>query len=378
LAEERNDASSRLKRYLDSLNEQVEQIDPAEALRRLSDGAVLVDIREAGELAGGTAEPARLISRGMLEMEIGQMIPDRQTSLILMCAGGDRSRLSASSLQNLGYANVASLAGGFTAWRDAGGEVRALASQAAMDSGRYLRHIQMPEVGRSGQEKLAAAHVLVVGAGGLGSPAALYLAAAGIGHLTLVDADRVERSNLQRQILHSDHLVGHLKTESAAQRLHALNPDIRISTISQRLDADNAAEMIESADVIVDGCDNFPTRYALNAACQAVGKAMVYGAVMRFQGQVALFEPGQGACYRCLFPEPPLPEDAPNCAEAGVLGVMPGVIGCLQATEVLKRILGLGDGLGSKLLRFDALSMRFQTTRLLPNPGCPDCRKLSD
>ncbi len=373
MAEERNDASSRLKRYLDGLNESVEQIDVDEARRRLAEGAVLIDIREPAELAGGTAEQARLISRGMLELEIGQAIPDRDAGLVLMCAGGDRSRLSAASLQALGYSAVASLAGGFGAWREAGGAVRSLDQNIDPAAERYLRHIAMPEVGRAGQEKLSAAHVLIVGAGGLGSPVALYLAAAGIGHLTLVDADRVERSNLQRQILHSDHLVGHLKTESAAQRLHALNPDIQIDTVSHRLDTGNAAELVARADLVVDGSDNFPTRYALNAACQSEGKPLVYGAVMRFQGQVAVFEPGQGACYRCLFPEPPLPEDAPNCAEAGVLGVMPGVIGCLQATEVLKRLLGLGEGLQSRLLRFDALTMRFQTTRLLRDPDCPDC-----
>ncbi|TVQ41986.1 MAG: molybdopterin-synthase adenylyltransferase MoeB [Wenzhouxiangella sp.] len=373
MADERNDASKRLQRYLAGLSEKVAEIDVAAARARVADGAILLDIREPAELGGGTAAPALLISRGMLELEIGNLVPDRQSDLILMCAGGDRSRISAASLGELGYSSVSSLVGGFAAWRDTGGEIRQISADTGQESERYLRHFAMPEVGRIGQEKLAAAHVVLVGAGGLGSPAALYLAAAGIGHLTLVDADRVERSNLQRQILHSDHLVGHLKIESAAQRLHALNPDIRISTINQRLDADNAEAVIEAADVVVDGSDNFPTRYVLNAACQALGKPLVYGAVLRFQGQVALFEPGQGACYRCLFPEPPLPRDAPSCAEAGVLGVMPGVIGCLQATEVLKRILGIGECLQSRLLHFDALSMRFRTTRLIRDPECPDC-----
>ncbi len=373
MAEKRNDASERLRRYLSRLSEAVEEIDVAAAFARLQGGAILIDIRETGELGSGTAEPARLISRGMLELEIGSRVPDRQTPLILMCAGGDRSRLSAASLAELGYESVASLVGGFDAWRAAGGAVRQTDSGQAIESDRYLRHFAMPEVGRDGQAKLARTHVLLVGAGGLGSPVALYLAAAGVGHLTLVDGDRVERSNLQRQILHSDYLVGHFKTESAAQRLHALNPEVRISTLQVRIDTDNVADILRPADIVVDGSDNFPTRYTLNAACQALAKPLVYGAVLRFQGQVALFEPGQGACYRCLFPEPPLAEDSPSCAEAGVLGVMPGVIGCLQATEVLKRILGLGQGLQSQLLHFDALSMRFRTTRLVPDPECPDC-----
>lgn len=376
MADERNDANDRLSRYLSGLAGEVNEVDPSSAQTMVRDGARLIDIREATETAAGTAEPALLISRGMLEMEIGKLLPDPDTPLVLMCAGGDRSRISASSLQQLGYRRVCSLAGGFNAWRAAGLPQRQVVTATRWQE-RYLRHLAIPEVGRAGQERLNAAHVLIVGCGGLGSPVALYLAAAGVGTLTLIDADRVERSNLQRQVLHSDHLVGHPKTESAAQRLAALNPDTRIHTRAERLNEDNAEDVLAGVDLVVDGSDNFPTRYLLNGVCLRLNKPLVYGAVLRFQGQVAVFQRGQGACYRCLFPEPPLPEDAPNCAEAGVLGIMPGVIGCLQASEALKLILGIGEPLRSRLLHFDALETRFRTTRLVQDPDCPDCASYS-
>ncbi|MCC5864934.1 MAG: molybdopterin-synthase adenylyltransferase MoeB [Wenzhouxiangella sp.] len=376
MAEERNDASDRLNRYLSGLASEVNEVEPSSAQAMLRDGARLIDIREAAETAAGTAEPALLISRGMLEMEIGKLLPDPDTPLVLMCAGGDRSRISAISLQQLGYRRVCSLAGGFNAWRAAGLPQRQVVSATRWQE-RYLRHLAIPEVGRAGQERLNAAHVLIVGCGGLGSPVALYLAAAGVGTLTLVDGDRVERSNLQRQVLHSDHLVGHPKTESAAQRIAALNPDTRIIARAERLTEDNAEELLAGVDLVVDGSDNFPTRYLLNAVCLRLNKPLVYGAVLRFQGQVGVFQRGHGACYRCLFPEPPLPEDAPNCAEAGVLGIMPGVIGCLQAGEALKLILGIGEPLRSRLLHFDALETRFRLTRLVQDPDCPDCARCS-
>ena len=374
-----NENADRLGRYLDRLRQRVPKVSPDEARDMLEDGAVLIDIRESWETGEGTVPGALLIERGMLELDIGQHVPEADRTLILMCAGGDRSAISADALAEMGYANVFNLEGGYNAWRTRGlpSSRPSLLDDAARS--RYQRHLAIAEIGEAGQKKLVDSRVFITGAGGLGSPAALYLAAAGVGHITLIDDDVVERSNLQRQILHSDHLVGHAKTESAAQRLHALNPDIDIRTITARLTADNADELLSGHDVVLDGSDNFPTRYLLNDACIRLGLPLVYGAVLRFVGQVAVFHPAASdeACYRCLFPEPPLAEDAPNCAEAGVLGVMPGVIGTLQATETLKLLLGIGQPLVSRLLHFDALAGSFRTTRLVPDPDCPACRRLS-
>ena len=368
-------ASERLERLLTSSGREIEQISPNVALEWVEQGGLIIDIREPHELVSGTAAGARLISRGMLELEIGSQAPKIDKPLVLMCAGGDRSRLSAASLKHMGYERVASMQGGFDAWRQSGLPVEQVENREASRQTRYLRHLSIAEVGEAGQQRLAESCVLIVGAGGLGSPAALYLAAAGVGRLVLVDDDRVERSNLQRQILHSDHLIGHLKTESAAQRLHALNPDIRIETHTERISPDNAAGLLETADVVIDGSDNFPTRYLLNEICVRLEKPLVYGAVLRFTGQVAVFDGRvrDAACYQCLFPEPPRPEDAPNCAEAGVLGVMPGVIGSLQATETLKLLLKIGHPLVNRLLRYDALKGEFSTTRLVRDPQCPTC-----
>ena len=368
-------ASDRLSRHLEELDREVEQVSPEQARQLAGQGGVIIDIRDPQEMGAGTAAGALLLTRGMLELEIGTRVPEIERPVILMCAGGDRSRLSAASLKRMGYGQVASMKGGFDAWREADLPIKEVDDLGDQRRSRYLRHLAIAEVGEAGQQRLAESHVLIVGAGGLGSPAALYLAAAGVGRLTLVDGDRVERSNLQRQILHSDHLVGHLKTESAAQRLHALNPDIQIDTRAERISPENAGELIAKADVIIDGSDNFPTRYLLNEFCVRLEKPLVYGAVLRFIGQVAVFD-GRDAetpCYRCLFPEPPRPEDAPNCAEAGVLGVMPGVIGSLQATETLKLLLGIGDPLTNRLLRYDALKGEFRTTRLVRDPQCPTC-----
>jgi len=369
-------ASERLRHHLDALTEQVDQVDPPTAHQQAEQGASIIDIRESHELAAGTAAGALIINRGMLELEIGDRISDPSRPLILMCAGGARSKISALSLHRLGYTRVASLSGGFDAWRAAGLPTEAVNVPDKDYNERYMRHLVIAEVGQAGQQRLAESHALIVGAGGLGSPVALYLAAAGVGRLSIVDADRVERSNLQRQILHSDHLVGHLKTESAAQRLAALNPTIQIDTFPTRLDKTNADQLVEPVDLVIDGSDNFPTRYLLNEVCIRHRKPLVYGAVLRFSGQVAVFQAGDGQspCYRCLFPVPPSAEDSPNCAEAGVLGVMPGVIGSLQATEALKLLLGIGQSLRSRLLIYDALKAEFRNVRLVRDPACQTCR----
>ncbi len=373
--DEKKAASERLRPPFDSLNEEVEQVAPQDALRLKEQGATIIDIRESHEFAAGTAAGALIMDRGTLELEIGDRIADQSRRLILMCAGGARSKSSAVSLSRLGYRRVSSLKGGFDAWRAAGLPVEQVDMPDKDFYERYGRHLAIAEVGPAGQRRLAESHVLIVGAGGLGSPVALYLAAAGVGRLTIVDADRIERSNLQRQILHSDALVGHLKTESAVQRLSALNPAVQIDPVSERLDESNADRLVEPVDLIIDGSDNFPTRYLLNEVCIRHAKPLVYGAVLRFSGQVAVFHAGNGQspCYRCLFPEPPSAEDSPNCAEAGVLGVMPGVIGSLQATEALKLLLGIGQPLRSRLLIYDALNAAFRTIRLVRDPACRTC-----
>ncbi len=368
-------ASERLRDHLEALSEEIEQVDPLHARKLAERGAIIIDIRERHELVTGTAAGALIMNRGTLELEIGDQVPDPSRALILMCASGARSGMSVPSLRRLGYTRVANLRGGFDAWRVAGLPVERVDLPDREFNERYLRHLAITEVGQAGQQRLVESHVLIVGAGGLGSPVALYLAAAGVGRLSIVDADRVERSNLQRQILHSDHLIGHLKTESAAQRLAALNPTVQIDTISSRLDETNADRLIKPVDLVIDGSDNFATRYLLNEACVRHRKPLVYGAVLRFAGQVAVFHAGDGQspCYRCLFPEPPSAEDSPNCAEAGVLGVMPGVIGSLQATEALKLLLGIGQSLRSRLLIYDALKAEFRNIRLVRDPACQTC-----
>ncbi|MGY6630867.1 MAG: molybdopterin-synthase adenylyltransferase MoeB [Wenzhouxiangella sp.] len=374
--DERKAAADRLRAFIDQAGSDIEQIDPPTALaRQAHEGALLIDIRESWEWANGSAEHALKLSRGLLELEIDRHAANRDQSIILMCAGGDRSQLAARSLKQLGYRKVANLVGGFNAWQQQGLPVAGPEDDAdPWFRQRYARHLAMPSVGLAGQERLRQAHVAVIGAGGLGSPVALYLAAAGVGRLTLIDGDRVERSNLQRQILHADHLVGHLKVESASARLHALNPTIELTPHAVRLDETNVGTLLAPVDLVIDGSDNFPTRYLVNRYCADHGLPMVYGAVMEFSGQVAVFDPASGgACYRCLFPESPAPEDAPNCSEAGVLGVMPGIVGCLQANEALKLLLGLGESLKDRLLLIDGLGGRFREIRLRPDPSCRDC-----
>ena len=354
----------------------IPDIDATAAEARRRHGAILVDVREPGEHATGVPVGALAVPRAALEAEPARWLPDPDAEVLLVCGSGRRSRLAAEALAARGYRRLASVAGGMEAWRGAGLPVGPGAGDDDFLE-RYSRHLRLPQVGVEGQRRLEAAKVLVVGAGGLGSPSAFYLAAAGVGTLVLVDDDVVDRSNLQRQILHTEAGIGTPKVESAARALAALNPRTRIDARRERLVAGNVEALLSDVDVVLDGADNFPVRYLLSDACVRLGKPLVHGAVHRFEGQVSVFDAGRmrGAapCYRCLFPEPPAPEDAPNCAEAGVLGVLPGVIGLLQATEVLKLLLGIGEPLRGRLLQFDALKMRFRETRLAPDPDCAVC-----
>lgn len=360
--------------WLAQLRRCVRELSPAEALACQAAGALLIDIREDVERAAGTAANALGLSRGFLELRIEQLQADRDHPVMLLCAQGQRSLLAAEALQRLGYRQVSSIAGGFDRWKAEGLPVAAstLDPDAAE---RYLRQLRLPQVGEKGQARLAAARVAILGAGGLGAPAALYLAAAGVGRLTLIDDDKVERSNLHRQIIHADARVGMAKTESARIALHALNPRIHIETRTERLDAGNAERLLAGHDLLIDGADNFPTRYLLAAASLRLKIPMIYGAVERFSGQLSVFDPRRedSPCYRCLFPTAPAAADAPNCSEAGVLGVLPGIVGLLQATEALKLMLGLGQPLIGQVLSFDALDMHFRKVRLSRDPACPGC-----
>jgi molybdopterin/thiamine biosynthesis adenylyltransferase/rhodanese-related sulfurtransferase len=353
------------------------EISPREALERQRAGALLLDVREPFEHAAGMAAGAIALPRAQVAQCIAQVTPDRDAEILTICAHGQRSLMAAQVLQQLGYANVASVAGGTALWIEQGLPMAEAENEDADFFDRYSRHLRLPEVGEAGQRKLEEARVVIVGAGGLGSPAAFYLAAAGVGTLVLADNDTVDRSNLQRQILHTDARIGMSKVHSAAHALTALNPRTRIAGLTERVTSENVEDLLEGVDVVLDGADNFPVRYLLNDACVKLEKPLVYGAVHRFEGQVSVFDAGRrrgvAPCYRCLFPQPPPPEAAPNCSEAGVLGVLPGVIGMLQATEVLKLILGIGEPLTGRLLMFDALAMRFRETRLAPDPECPVC-----
>jgi sulfur-carrier protein adenylyltransferase/sulfurtransferase len=336
----------------------------------------LIDIREDGERASGSPAGALGIPRSFLELRLGERNLPSDQPLALLCAGGARSLLAAQALRQLGYRDVVSVTGGFDAWKAAGLPIaRGEADNDWLD--RYSRHLRLAEIGEAGQRRLQAARVLVVGAGGLGSPALYYLAAAGVGFLRLVDDDRVERSNLQRQILHADARVGMGKAESARIALAALNPRIRVDARAERLDAGNVDSLLGDIDVVVDGSDNLVTRYLVSDACVRLGKPLVYAAVHRFEGQLAVFDAGrrrgESPCYRCLFPLPPERDAAPNCAEIGVLGVVPGVLGLLQANEACKLILGLGEVLDQGLLSIDLLSLQFRRTRLRADPDCPAC-----
>jgi sulfur-carrier protein adenylyltransferase/sulfurtransferase len=336
-------------------------------------GPVILDIREKDEYMEGYIPSAKWIPRGFLELRIEEQVPERATEIILYCAGGTRSALAVKSLEALGYQNVSSMAGGFTAWKRAALNYDRPFVMTQEQSLRYARHTMLPEVGEAGQVKLLKARVLCLGAGGLGSPSAFYLAAAGIGTLGLVDDDIVDASNLQRQILHSTETVGLPKVESAAKRLNSLNPDVKVVQHKTRLTSDNVLDIIKDYDVIVDGVDNFPTRYLLNDAALKLNKPVVHASIYRFEGQLTCFVPDEGPCYRCLYPEPPPADMAPSCQEAGVVGVLPGVVGVLQATEAIKILLGLGKSMAGRLLMYDALGTKFREMKLRRDPKCPTC-----
>lgn len=350
------------------------EIDPAEALARQRGGALLLDVREDDERAAGMAADAVGLARGSIEARIADIAPDPRREILAICASGRRSLLAVETLRELGYEHSRSVRGGFARWK----QERLPVEQGALDADsaeRYARHLVLPEVGVAGQQKLARARVALIGAGGLGAPASLYLAAAGVGRITLIDDDRVERSNLQRQVVHADARVGVAKTESAKIALNALNPGVRIETFERRVVADNVERLVRDHDVIIDGADNFPARYLLSAASLRLKIPLVYGAVHRFSGQVSVFDPrrADSPCYRCLFPRPPSAAEAPNCSEAGVLGVLPGIIGLLQASETLKLLLGIGQPLVGRLLCHDALAGSFRELRLPRDPDCPGC-----
>jgi molybdopterin/thiamine biosynthesis adenylyltransferase/rhodanese-related sulfurtransferase len=350
---------------------QVPELSPAE-LARDRTSAVLIDVREKQETDGGMLPGARHVPRGFLELRIEEAVPDHNADVVLYCAGGTRSLLAARTLLEMGYTRVRSLAGGFGAWKDGGFPVEVPPRLTDAQRSRYSRHLLIPEVGEAGQAKLLAAKVLLIGAGGLGSPSALYLAAAGVGRLGLIDDDVVDASNLQRQIIHTNDRVGMPKTESARKTIAGLNPDVAVDEHRLRLNRDNALELFKPYDIIVDGSDNFGTRYLVNDACTILGKKQVHGSIFRFDGQATTFVPG-GPCYRCLFPEPPPPELAPSCQEAGVLGALPGIIGVIQAIEALKLILGAGEPLSGRLLLYDALEQRFREVKYAKDPACPAC-----
>ncbi|UPG92269.1 molybdopterin-synthase adenylyltransferase MoeB [Luteibacter aegosomaticola] len=362
------------ERWLNDLRSRIPETVATDALARQLGGALLIDVREENERATGTPAGAVGLSRGFLELRIEQVEPDHERELLLICGSGQRSLLAGEALQRMGYRRVHSVAGGMAAWKAAGLPVSAGALDADAAE-RYSRQILLPQVGEAGQARLAAARVVVIGAGGLGAPALLYLAAAGVGQITIIDDDRVERSNLHRQVVHADARVGMGKAESARMTLLALNPRVSVMVVAERLRAENVEALIRDHDVVVDGADNFATRYLLAAATRRLGQPMVYAAIERFTGQASVFDPRRedSPCYRCLFPEPPSAADAPNCAEAGVLGVLPGTLGLVQATEAIKLVLGIGQPLVGRLLTYDALAMRFRELTLRRDPACPGC-----
>ncbi|QRO00579.1 molybdopterin-synthase adenylyltransferase MoeB [Archangium violaceum] len=366
--------SATFRELLSDAKKEIREVS-IEDVKRLLDARAplkLVDVREADEYAGGRLPGALHIPRGFLELRIEDKAT-RDEELVLYCAGGTRSALAARTLQHMGYTRVASLTGGYNRWSDAHYPVEKPVVLTPAQKERYRRHLILPEVGEEGQARLLKSRVLLLGAGGLGSPAALYLAAAGVGTLGIVDADVVDLSNLQRQVLHTHERAGQPKVESARATLEALNPDVKVVPFHERLTSDNVLRILEGFDLVLDGGDNFPTRYLLNDACVIQGKPNLHGSIFRFEGQVTTFVPGQGPCYRCLYPSPPPPELAPSCAEAGVLGVLPGIIGLFQANEALKLLLGVGEPLVGRLLTFDALGTRFQELKLRRDPKCPVC-----
>jgi molybdopterin/thiamine biosynthesis adenylyltransferase/rhodanese-related sulfurtransferase len=354
------------------VSQEVTEIEPAEAVGE-TDRSVFLDVREMDEYDQGAVPGAVHIPRGFLETQVEARIPDHATRVIVYCAGGTRSAFAAKTLQDMGYTDVVSLAGGFNQWKDEGHRWTVPRTLTPEQRHRYHRHTLIPEVGEDGQQKLLGSKALVVGAGGLGSPAILYLAAAGVGTLGVVDMDEVDESNLQRQILHGLDRLGERKVDSAKRAVALLNPDVNVVGHDVRLVAENVRDIVDGYDVIVDGTDNFPTRYLLNDVSLLHDIPVVHGSIFRFEGQVTVFAPYRGPCYRCVFPLPPPAEMAPSCAEAGVLGALPGIVGSIQAIEAIKILLGLGDALVGRLLSYDSLEQSFRTYRVRPDPKCPAC-----
>jgi molybdopterin/thiamine biosynthesis adenylyltransferase/rhodanese-related sulfurtransferase len=361
------------RELLEQVKAEIEEISTVDAAAR-ADGPLFLDVRELDEWDEGHIPGAIHVPRGNLESRVESLVPDRSRSIVTYCAVGARSAFAAKTLTDLGYEDVASLAGGYTDWKRNGFPTQLPRSLSPEQRSRYSRHLLIPEVGEEGQQKLLDAKVLLIGAGGLGSPASLYLAAAGVGRLGIVDADVVDASNLQRQIVHSTDTLGRPKVESAKRAVEALNPDVDVVAYEERLTSENVDRILADGwDLIVDGADNFPTRYLVNDASVWHGIPVVHGSIYRFDGQVTVFAPHEGPCYRCLFPTPPPPELAPSCAEGGVLGVLPGIVGSLQANEALKLALGAGDSLVGRLLLFDALRTEFTEVTLRKDPECPVC-----
>jgi sulfur-carrier protein adenylyltransferase/sulfurtransferase len=352
----------------------IREVDPATAEQEIAaGGTVVLDVREPDEYEQGALDGAVHIPRGNLETNVEGRIPDKSAHVLLYCAAGVRSAFAAKTMQDLGYTDVASVTGGFNRWKDEGRAWTAPRSLTPDQRNRYQRHLLLPEVGEAGQLKLLDSKVLLLGAGGLGSPAALYLAAAGVGTLGIIDMDVVDASNLQRQILHNTDRIGERKVDSAKKTLTLVNPDVNVVTYDVRLGADNVLDIIDGYDVIVDGTDNFPTRYLVNDASLLKRIPVVHGSIFRFEGQVTVFHPYVGPCYRCMIPEPPPAELAPSCAEAGVLGVLPGIVGSIQALETVKILLGIGETLEGRLLAYDALEESFRTFKVHRDPACPAC-----
>lgn len=363
------------KELMDEARAAVPEVTVDDVKARLANGQrpVLLDVREREEYREGHLEGALALPRGFLEMRVEEAVPDKSAPVVAYCAGGVRSLIAARTLQEMGYTDVRSMAGGYTAWKNAGYDWVADRQFSQEQLTRYARHFTLPEVGEAGQAKLLDAKVLCVGAGGLGSPVAFYLAAAGVGMLGLVDHDTVDMSNLQRQILHTNDRVGMPKVESAQMTLNALNPDVNVVQFKERLSSENVRRIIGDFDIVVNGCDNFPTRYLINDACIMAKKLLVDGSIFQFEGQVTVIDPHDGPCYRCLFPEPPPPGAAPSCAEAGVLGVLPGLVGCMQALEVIKSILDAGRPLVGRMMHFDTLSSEIRVLKLRKDPNCLVC-----
>ncbi len=364
------------RELLAQVKTEIDEVSSPDVHERLAsvDVPVLLDVREQDEWQEGHLPGALHIPRGNLESRVEALLPDKSREIVVYCAGGSRSAFAAKSLAELGYTTVSSMAGGFTDWKRNGFEFETPKVLSPEQRARYARHLLIPEVGEKGQQRLLEARVLLIGAGGLGSPAALYLAAAGVGTLGIVDGDVVDDSNLQRQIVHSTDRLGEPKVLSAKRTIEALNPDVHVEAYQERLTSENVERILAAEwDVIVDGADNFPTRYLVNDASVWHDVPVVHGSIYRFEGQVTVFHPGVGPCYRCLFPTPPPPELAPSCAEGGVLGVLPGIVGSIQASEALKLILGAGETLTGRLLLFDALATTFDEVLVRRDPACPVC-----